>query len=174
MYLSSQNSSFFTVVPGKRAAQLSSRYRNPAWSNGRLNTHNFVNFAPINLKFWHNILHILCIHLKLFKKYAKKSWNIFPPHPWITFFILTDCNDSFSIFFLTVCSNFLGMKSTLAKNNYKIFFLYFRIFYFICNFFSSHVTLLYTRRNSSLQNLVLLYLFLLKVNRKLGYNVTFV
>ena len=30
-----------------------------------------------------------------------------------------------------------------------------------------------TRRNSSLQNLVLLYLFLLKVNRKRGYNVTF-
>ena len=30
-----------------------------------------------------------------------------------------------------------------------------------------------TRRNSSLQNLVLLYFFLLKVNRKRGYNVTF-
>ena len=30
-----------------------------------------------------------------------------------------------------------------------------------------------TRRKSSLQNLVLLYLFLLKVNRKRGYNVTF-
>ena len=30
-----------------------------------------------------------------------------------------------------------------------------------------------TRRNSSLQNLVLLYLFLLKVNKKRGYNVTF-
>ena len=24
-------------------------YRNPAWSNGRSNTHNFVNFAPIFL-----------------------------------------------------------------------------------------------------------------------------
>ena len=34
-------------------------------------------------------------------------------------------------------------------------------------------TIVDTRRNSSLQNLVLLYLFLLKVNRKRGYNVTF-
>ena len=43
-------------------SQLVNLYRNPAWSNGRSNTHNFVNFAPIDMKFLHNILEILCNH----------------------------------------------------------------------------------------------------------------
>lgn len=37
--------------PGGRVAQLSIRYKNSSWSNGRFNAHNFVNFAPIDLKF---------------------------------------------------------------------------------------------------------------------------
>ena len=54
----------------------------------------------------------------------------------MTFWFLTNCHDSFFIFFVTMCSNFLGMKSILAKkNNYNIFFLFWDIFiYFFISF----------------------------------------
>ena len=45
-------------------SQLVNLYRNPAWSNERSNTHNFVNFIPVDMKFLQNILEILCNHLK--------------------------------------------------------------------------------------------------------------
>ena len=44
-------------------SQIVKMYGNPAWSNGRSNTHNFVNFTSINMKCWHNILKILYNHL---------------------------------------------------------------------------------------------------------------
>ena len=51
-------------------SKLVNLYRNPASSNGRSNIHNFVNFAPIDMKFWHNILEILRNHLKIILKNA--------------------------------------------------------------------------------------------------------
>ena len=56
-------------------------------SNGCSNTYNFVNFAPIDLKFWHNILEILCIHLKKIFKKLKICFNTSPPN-MIDFFLI--------------------------------------------------------------------------------------
>ena len=76
----------------------------------------------------------------------KKLW-VFWAFLWhfliLNNFFFLNCHDSSFILFLTICSNFWGMESDLAKKITTQFFFYFLGYFILFIIFFSHVTLFF-------------------------------